>query len=310
MSEEIIYSNVVFNKQQKCDDIGKEEKEGEKDVTYSEVRTRPRGTGNAQQESKSDSGNTSSPVGSKVVTPKRVSHEVVVVSLVCICFLLLVLITTLAVLYALNITYFQAEKSKIEIRCNQTATNLTTQNKGVLLELQQCKTNLTTSQANQCPSGWESYNGSCYKLYEDKLTWEQSQYACIHEGGHLVIIESLQEQEFIRKKVGNTDITNGYWIGMTDMKTEGVWVWMDNTNLNTNIKFWDLNNGTDAAHYPEPNDSGGEDCAQIGKQPPIRCVPAVQLIVKLLPVILACGKFYLQCHEGICDNKASSLGKV
>ncbi|KAJ8007536.1 hypothetical protein DPEC_G00095060 [Dallia pectoralis] len=128
------------------------------------------------------------------------------------------------------------------------------------------------NKANQCPFGWDSYNGSCYHFSEDKLTWEQSQYACIHEGGHLVIIESLQEQEFIRKKVGNahvgnTNMGNLYWIGMTDMKTEGVWVWMDNTTLNDSIKFWDLNKGTDADQYPEPNDwHGKEHCAQMGRR--------------------------------------------
>uniref|UniRef100_A0A3P8XGM9 C-type lectin domain-containing protein n=2 Tax=Esox lucius TaxID=8010 RepID=A0A3P8XGM9_ESOLU len=109
----------------------------------------------------------------------------------------------------------------------------------------------------------EFFNGSSYYFPEDKLTWEQSQYACIREGGHLVIIESQQEQEFIRKKVGNTG--SNYWIGMTDMKVEGVWVWMDNTTLNDNIKYWDLNIPLNYSVFPEPNDvPPGEDCAQMG----------------------------------------------
>ncbi|XP_012988498.2 CD209 antigen-like protein E isoform X3 [Esox lucius] len=119
--------------------------------------------------------------------------------------------------------------------------------------------------ATRCASGWKFYNGSCYHFSEDKLTWEQSQYACIREGGHLVIIESQQEQDFIRMKVGNTEVKNSYWIGMTDIKEEGVWVWMDNTTLSNNTKYWDLNNGTDVSAFPEPNNwPPGEDCAQMG----------------------------------------------
>ncbi|XP_028973371.1 C-type lectin domain family 4 member E-like isoform X2 [Esox lucius] len=111
----------------------------------------------------------------------------------------------------------------------------------------------------------EFFKGSSYYFSEDKLTWEQSQYACIREGGHLVIIESQQEQDFIRKKVGNTG--SNYWIGMTDMKVEGVWVWMDNTTLNDNIKYWDQNSGTDISDFPEPNNlKSREDCAQMGQR--------------------------------------------
>uniref|UniRef100_A0A3P8ZI13 C-type lectin domain-containing protein n=2 Tax=Esox lucius TaxID=8010 RepID=A0A3P8ZI13_ESOLU len=113
---------------------------------------------------------------------------------------------------------------------------------------------------------WEFFNGSSYYFSENKLTWKNSKYACIQEGGHLVIIENQQEQDFIRKHVGNTDSKNSYWIGMTDIKEEGVWVWVDNTPLNDNINYWDQNNGTDVSDDPEPNDwDSNEDCAQIGR---------------------------------------------
>ncbi|XP_034146470.1 CD209 antigen-like protein E isoform X2 [Esox lucius] len=181
-----------------------------------------------------------SEVGSKVVTPVRGSQRVVLGTLVCFWVVLLVLSITLRVLYVSNIHFLQA-----------------------------VETNLTQhiSTATRCASGWEFYNGSCYHFSEDKWTWEQSQYACIREGGHLVIIESQQEQDFIRMMVGNTEFKNMYWIGMTDMKEEGVWVWMDNTPLNDNIKYWDLNNGTSNSGRPEPNNwPPGEDCAQIGRR--------------------------------------------
>ncbi|KAJ8007910.1 hypothetical protein DPEC_G00099080 [Dallia pectoralis] len=126
--------------------------------------------------------------------------------------------------------------------------------------------NLTMKRVNPCPSGLEFFSGSCYHFSDDKLTWEQSQYACIREGGHLVIIESQQEQNFLRMNVGNTDYHDSYWIGMTDMKTEGVWIWVDNTTLNDNTKYWDMNIGNSVwSPFPEPNDwEGKEDCALMG----------------------------------------------
>ncbi|XP_019898628.1 C-type lectin domain family 4 member E-like isoform X2 [Esox lucius] len=127
--------------------------------------------------------------------------------------------------------------------------------------------------ATGCAIGWEFYNGSCYHFSDDKLTWEQSQYACIHDGGHLVIIESWQEQDFIRKKVGNNFVENTYWIGMTDIEVEGVWVWMDNTTLNDNIMFWDPRNGTENSDKPEPNNwLLMEHCARMGR----RCLDQMQ----------------------------------
>ncbi|XP_010896753.2 C-type lectin domain family 4 member E isoform X3 [Esox lucius] len=167
-----------------------------------------------------------------------------------------------------------AEEARSRAAVAQMMENLTVRKELLSSELQHCEKNLTEFSNNltaikaiRCASGWEFYNGSCYHFSEDILNWEQSQYACIREGGHLVIIESQQEQNFIRLKVGNMNDQNNYWIGMTDMKEEGVWVWMDNTPLNKSIKYWDLNNGTHVSAFPEPNDwKPGEDCAQMGQR--------------------------------------------
>ncbi|KAL0970109.1 hypothetical protein UPYG_G00237250 [Umbra pygmaea] len=155
-----------------------------------------------------------------------------------------------------NLMQVQAQRDQLSSDLQYTKQNLTA-----------VKDNLMQVQAKRCPSKWVVFSDTCYYFSNDKMTWEQSQYACIHDGGHLVIIESLQEQDFIRKKVGNPDSTNSYWIGMTDTRVEGVWVWMDNTTLNESIKFWDKNEGTSNSEWPEPNDwKPGEDCAQIGQR--------------------------------------------
>ncbi|KAJ8007918.1 hypothetical protein DPEC_G00099170 [Dallia pectoralis] len=200
------------------------------DVVFTSHSSRDAGQ-NFSKECPPSSGDPSAPVGSKV--------RVALVSLVCLCVLLLVLTFTLGVLLRTELQHCQK--------------NLTEVN-----DL------LTTIKITQCDSNWEFYSGSCYFFSENELTWEQSQYACIREGGHLVIIDSQQEQDFIKQKVGNNKDINRYWIGLTDKEKEGAWLWVDNTPLDQSIRYWDLNNGTYASAWPEPNDwPPGEDCAQI-----------------------------------------------
>ncbi|XP_024290328.1 C-type lectin domain family 4 member F isoform X3 [Oncorhynchus tshawytscha] len=245
----------------------------EEDVTYSEVK-RPGGRASEQEDPGKgrDPGNSdpTPPVGSKATIPNGGSGRVPVATLVCLCVLLLGLAITLGVLYASNMTSLQAEGARFaQMKGNltgklrelqdsykrlQNETHIiTVQEEMFSSGLRDCEANLTrvkdllaTIQGNQkecnadtksCSPGWEFYNGSCYYFSKDKLTWEQSQYACIHDGGHLVIVESQQEQEFIIERfVRSTDFGNSPWIGLTDKKQEGVWVWMDNTTLDDSIK--------------------------------------------------------------------------
>ncbi|CAB1345433.1 unnamed protein product [Coregonus sp. 'balchen'] len=105
--------------------------EGDEDVTYSEVR-RPGGRAREQDDTgKGSEPGTSDPspsVGSKAAIPEGGSRSVAVVTLVCLCVLLLGLAITLGVLYASNMTSLHAE----EARFNQMKDNLT----GKLHELQ------------------------------------------------------------------------------------------------------------------------------------------------------------------------------
>ncbi|KAL0970122.1 hypothetical protein UPYG_G00237470 [Umbra pygmaea] len=264
---EIIYSNVTFKKHMNKDavahgEMSKASTEHEEDVTYSDIRTGVKEEVKAEKERDACCDDPSLPVGSKVVTPERERQKVALITLMCVCVILLIVII-LAVLCISNFA-----------KMNDT---LTVQQIQLTSELQQVKWNLSlvsdllaTAKGKQCSSGWEFFNESCYYFSKDKLTWEQSHYACIHDGGHLVIIQSQQEQDFIRKKVGKTDDKNSYWIGMRDTREEGVWVWIDNTTLNETNKYWDQHKGTNTPAEPN-NWPPGEDCAQIG----LRCLDQI-----------------------------------
>ncbi|KAK7125025.1 hypothetical protein R3I94_019169 [Phoxinus phoxinus] len=106
-----------------------------------------------------------------------------------------------------------------------------------------------------CPKDWEYHAGKCYYFSKKTLDWTKSRDTCISDGGHLVIINSKDEQEFLTSII-TMKYKERFWIGLTDEKTEGQWLWVDNTELS--LGYW---------HENEPDDwkveKLGEDCVII-----------------------------------------------
>ncbi|XP_067088045.1 C-type lectin domain family 4 member E-like [Osmerus mordax] len=78
-----------------------------------------------------------------------------------------------------------------------------------------------------CPAGWLKFGCSCYYVSTEKKNWADSRQDCIGRGADLVIINSPEEQAFLN------NLNKGVWIGLTDTVTEGTWIWVDGTPLNT-----------------------------------------------------------------------------
>lgn len=99
-----------------------------------------------------------------------------------------------------------------------------------------------------CPQDWMIQSGcSCYFISLDTKNWTESRQDCLDRGADLVIINSREEQVFI-KALGHRT-----WIGLTDEEVEGTWRWVDGKLLTAS--YW---TGTG-----EPNGRTEENCAEI-----------------------------------------------
>ncbi|XP_060772626.1 C-type lectin domain family 4 member E-like isoform X3 [Neoarius graeffei] len=104
-------------------------------------------------------------------------------------------------------------------------------------------------------NGWIYFSSNLYYKSTEKKNWIESRKDCREREGDLVIIKSKEEQEFISETLLSTEA----WIGLSDSDTEGMWKWVDGTELINGDRYW--SNG-------EPNNAdGNENCAIAGYIP-------------------------------------------
>ncbi|XP_060720548.1 C-type lectin domain family 4 member E-like isoform X3 [Tachysurus vachellii] len=133
----------------------------------------------------------------------------------------------------------------------------------------------TSSRDTYTKLGWSYFNSSIYYFSTGMENWADSRQDCKNRGADLVIINSTEEEEFISLHL---DIRHA-WIGLSDRETEGVWKWVDGTNLTTG--FWIAG---------EPNNLyGDEDCVEI----------LGALKIKIWNDAQCSTKFYWTCEKNV-----------
>ncbi|XP_033968620.1 CD209 antigen-like [Trematomus bernacchii] len=112
---------------------------------------------------------------------------------------------------------------------------------GVIMEYQDfpVKTLCPQKVCKPCLDGWVLFQSNCYLFTSGTWSsnwknWQDSRSECQQMRADLVVIESLEEQEFIYNHTEHYDDDNhGYWIGLS--KTD-MWTWVDGRNLT--VTFW------------------------------------------------------------------------
>ncbi|XP_040915996.1 C-type lectin domain family 7 member A-like [Toxotes jaculatrix] len=127
------------------------------------------------------------------------------------------------------------------------------------------KTNKTTLEQNcgRCLPGWILLKSSCYYFSPNELlsrkNWLDSRVNCISQGGDLLVINNLVEQQLLNDNLPHVSSSssvwwqNGYWIGLTKAVVEETWVWVNNMT-DARTAYW--RNG-----QPRPSGSQSGNCA-------------------------------------------------
>jgi hypothetical protein len=104
------------------------------------------------------------------------------------------------------------------------------------------------------PGDATTFEGHSYKFFREVMSWHQAKRRCEELGGHLAIVGSDAENDFImalaKSGVGNLGKQNGVWLGATDEAKEGDWRWIDGSRLR--FTNWLQN-------PKQPNNSGGDE---------------------------------------------------
>uniref|UniRef100_A0A8C2EEC4 C-type lectin domain-containing protein n=1 Tax=Cyprinus carpio TaxID=7962 RepID=A0A8C2EEC4_CYPCA len=93
---------------------------------------------------------------------------------------------------------------------------------------------------------WIYYQFSFYYMSNETKNWTESRQDCLKKEADLIIINSSEEQDFVK----NNTVNREFWIGVNDSDVEGRWKWVDGSNLTSG--FW---------ASKEPNGGTKENCA-------------------------------------------------
>ncbi|XP_053743895.1 low affinity immunoglobulin epsilon Fc receptor-like [Synchiropus splendidus] len=106
---------------------------------------------------------------------------------------------------------------------------------------------------NVCPISWIKFQNKCYYISKKSETkgWIFAKRDCERRRGHLVIINSKEENDFVSRFYDQT------WIGLSDTEEEGKWKWVNGVDF-AGEGFW---------MQGEPNGaSSKEDCAEVTQE--------------------------------------------
>lgn len=87
---------------------------------------------------------------------------------------------------------------------------------------------------NDCPDGYKPYRDNCYRADGTKRTWQVADDECKRNGGYLTSVANAYEMGFLASQY--KDVSNELWIGLSDEKYHGRYVWSDGTT--TSFTYW------------------------------------------------------------------------
>ncbi|XP_066296507.1 C-type lectin lectoxin-Phi1-like [Branchiostoma lanceolatum] len=104
-----------------------------------------------------------------------------------------------------------------------------------------------------CPNGYQKHREVCYKVFHTPKPFLAAALTCRADGGTLAMPRDGGTNAFLTSLVKAAGRAKSVWFGLHDRRQEGVWEWMDGTELGTGFTAW---------AEGEPNNRyGKQDCA-------------------------------------------------
>ncbi|XP_021341462.1 uncharacterized protein LOC110442270 [Mizuhopecten yessoensis] len=97
---------------------------------------------------------------------------------------------------------------------------------------------------------YEDPTGTCFKEHGDALTWQDASDACTADGGHLLTLDTADDNTI--SLFQGTSI--GMWVGATDSAVEGEFRWLVTGDLLSSSLPWDTN---------QPDGGNAEQCVRL-----------------------------------------------
>lgn len=86
-----------------------------------------------------------------------------------------------------------------------------------------CRTGSPCAAAASHPPDATPFNGHWYKVFDEKIPWEEARARCVKMGGYLACIETEAEQKFIARFADGRYL----FLGASDEKKEDEWIWVN-----------------------------------------------------------------------------------
>ncbi|XP_046379650.2 perlucin-like [Haliotis rufescens] len=109
---------------------------------------------------------------------------------------------------------------------------------------------LTAGKARRCQLGFINLGRGCYLFSHNHATYADANSFCLFFGSHLADIASKNEDDLIRSYLFRHGKGSQFYIGATDLRSEGIWTWEHPLRKVVGYTGW---------HSGEPNNGGGKE---------------------------------------------------
>lgn len=92
------------------------------------------------------------------------------------------------------------------------------------------------------PADAKLFKGKWYAVVFEKMDWPRAKVKCEAKGGQLAVIPDQETWDFVKALT-----TSPVWLGATDEKNEGEWIWVDGSKVT--FTAWDRD---------QPDNTGGK----------------------------------------------------